>query len=185
LYEEGAVLNRTPILQGSWTMHEEMHIVMTKHSQTTTHCRLNHQCVGPFNGPDREWKMTFAQKRTLFGPEAQTVGFVPDAHFGFKAKWFVRDDSDIELVNFWGVSGWLYKAIIGRFNTMAVIDLTPTDIFGISCMENDIPYLGLCFTKHHVDALNHRLASCVFEKFTVKNSPLYKEKLAQTLGKYR
>jgi hypothetical protein len=166
---------------------EHMHIVMSPEALTSTG-RPNKHYVGttsgntifPVGNPDNEWKLTVAQKRTLYGPDARTIDYDPDAH---KAKLVIRDDSAIEPVNFWGMTHLLYEEIIHRIQAKAVIDLTATDTFALTCIEVGIPYLGLCLTSHHVDLLKHRLSAAVFEKFTVENNPLYKAKLAQTVSK--
>jgi hypothetical protein len=133
-------------------------------------------------GPDSAWKMTVAQKRTIYGPDARTVDVMPDYYFPTTNR-PVRDDSDIEPVNYWGMTHLLYAEIIHRLQAKAVIDLTASDVFAVSCIEAGIPYLGLCLTSQHVDALTHRLMSSVFQKCTVDGNPLYRAKLAHTLDK--
>ena len=54
-----------------------------------------------------------------------------------------------------------------------VIDCTASEgNLAAVCLENDIPYLGFCFTEAHRDALKRRLAQVVFMKFMDKNSKL-------------
>ena len=189
IYAEGAITHRRTIVRGFMTVDqtEYMHIVMAPEALISTG-RPNKHYVGTTSGnaimgvgsPDGEWKMTVAQKRTLFGPEARTVDFDPDSH---KAKLVARDDSDIEPVHFWGMTHLLYEEIIHRLQAKAIIDLTATDVFAMTCIEVGIPYLGLCLTSQHVDALKRRLSASVFEKFTIEGNPLYKAKLAQTVDK--
>ena len=146
---------------------ENLHIVMSPDAMTSTG-RPNKHYPGTTSGnaimgvgsPDSEWKLTVAQKRMLFGPDARTVDIDPD-----KSKLVVRDESDLEPVNFWGMSNLLYEELIHRLQAKAVIDLTATDSFALTCIEVGIPYLGLCHTSHHVDHLKRRLSSSVFEKY--------------------
>jgi hypothetical protein len=189
IYAETAITHRRTIVRGFMTVDqtEHMHIVMSPDALTPPG-RQNKHYLGTTAGnaimgvgcPDNEWKMTVAHKRMLFGPDARTVDFDPESQ---KAKLVIRDDSDIEPVNFWGVTHLLYEEIIHRLQAKAVIDLTATDVFAMTCIEVGIPYLGLCLTSHHVDALKHRLTSLVFEKFTAEGNRLYKAKLAQTVDK--
>jgi hypothetical protein len=166
---------------------ENMHIIMSPDALIST-SRPNKHYVGttsgnsifPVGSPENEWRLTVAQKRALYGPDARTIDYDPDSH---KAKLAVRDDSAIEPVNFWGMTHLLYEEIVHRLQAKAVIDLTATDTFALTCIEVGIPYLGLCLTSQHVDLLKHRLSAAVFEKFTVENNPLYKATLAQTVSK--
>lgn len=189
IYAEGAVAHRKSVVRGFMTLDqtEHMHIMMSPEATTSTGRPNKHytgttsgNTIFPVGHPDNEWKLTVSQKRTLYGPDARTVDYDPDAH---KAKLVARDDSAIEPVNFWGMTHLLYEEIIHRLQAKAVIDLTATDTFALTCIEVGIPYMGICLTTHHVDLLKHRLSAAVFEKFSAENTPLYKAKLAQTVSK--
>ena len=92
-----------------------------------------------------------------------------------------RNDTDIEPVHYWAMTPLLYHEVVHRLQAKAIIDLTATDTFATVCIELGIPYLGICHTSVHVDALKRRLATVVFDKFTVEGNPLYKSQLAQTI----
>jgi hypothetical protein len=167
---------------------EHMHVVMSPDAEAMSARQNKHYAgttcgnaiMGAAQPPDndREWKMSIGQKKVLYGPEARTI----DTEADNKSRLPPREDSDIEPVHFWAMTPLLYQEIIHRLMGKAVIDLTATDVFAMTCIEMGIPYLGICHTSNHVDCLKRRLTSAVFDKFTVEGSPLYKAPLAQTVN---
>ena len=189
VYAETAITHRRSIVRGFMTVEqtENMHVVMSpeaetlpsrpnKHYQGTT---SGNAIMGVGHPEDREWTLTFAQKKTLFGPEARTTDVDDDPRKMKGEK--PRNDTDIEPVHYWAMTPLLYHEVVHRLQAKAIIDLTATDTFATVCVELGIPYLGICHTSVHVDALKRRLATVVFDKFTVEGNPLYKSQLAQTI----
>jgi hypothetical protein len=192
VYAESAVTHRRSIVRGFMTVEqtENMHVVMSpdaetlpgrpnKHFQGTT---SGNAIMGVGHPEEREWTMTVGQKKTLFGPDARTTDIDDEPRRPGRGE-KPRDDTDVEPVHFWAMTPLLYHEIVHRLQAKAVIDLTATDTFATVCVELGVPYLGICHTSSHVEALKRRLATVVFDKFTVEGNPLYKSQLAQTIHK--
>ena len=141
------------------------------------------ELIGPPIDHEKEWKMTFAQKKLLYGPDGRTVDAEQPPPTINKSNRTQREDSDVEPIHFRQLTSLMYQEIIHRLQGKAVIDLTATDTFALVCIELGIPYLCICHTGHHVDFIKRRLSSAVFNRFTTDNNPLYKTQLAQTVHK--
>ena len=138
--------------------------------------------------PIETWRLTVAEKRRLLG-DARTIGAsnlpgqVNLEDIGDVAH-RTRDDTDIEPMNFDQMVPKVYGEILHRSGAKAVIDLTCADgALAAECVAQNIPYLGVCFSAAHAEALNSRLAAVVFRKFTDEDSGMYKAKLAEMLSK--
>lgn len=60
-------------------------------------------------------------------------------------------------------------------NIKAVIDLAATEpTLPLVCLEWGVPFLGVCFNDHHLNALKHQLVRQVFKQFSVQKSSLFK-----------
>jgi hypothetical protein len=125
------------------------------------------------------WKLTFREKKQLYGNEARTVCADDD-----KSHYPPRNDADIDPVNYWQMSPQLYEELLWRTNAKAVLDISCcVDTLAVACLEPRIMYAGICFTPSGVDFLKKRLAAVVFQKFLDESSPIYKPALAQTVNK--
>lgn len=188
VYSESALTTNRQLVRGFMTVDqtELMHIVMAP-SASAPQTRPNKHFQGSTSGnaimgvgaSDIEWRVSVGQKRAMYGPDARTIDYDPEVS---KAKLHVREDSDIEPMNYWSMPTLLYQEIVHRVQAKVVLDLTATDAFAITCLELGIPYFGLCLTTIHMESLRTRLTSLIFEKFSVEGNPLYKAKLAQTIN---
>jgi hypothetical protein len=125
------------------------------------------------------WKLTVVEKNQLYGKDARTQS-TDDA----KSNYPVRNDGDIEPVNYWQMSPQLYEELLWRTNAKAVLDLCCcVDTLAVACLELGIMYAGVCFTPSGVALLKKRLEVVVFQKFLDESSPIYKPTLAQTVNK--
>ena len=125
------------------------------------------------------WKLTVAEKRQLYGNAARTQS-IDDS----KSNYPVRNDCNIEPVNYWQMSPQLYEELLWRTNAKAVLDLSCcVDTLAVACLELGLMYTGVCFTSSGVELLTHRLHAVVFQKFLDESSPIYKPALAQTVNK--
>ena len=195
VYSEAAITHRRSVVRGFHTVQqsEHMHVIMAPETEPLQ-SRPNKNypgsssgdmigLVGPPIDHEHEWKMTFVQKKLLYGPDGRTVDTEQLPPTINKSNRTQREDSDVEPVHYWQMTSLLYQEIIHRLQGKAVIDLTATDTFALVCIELGIPYLGICHTGHHVDFIKRRLSSAVFNRFTTENNPLYKTQLAQTVHK--
>ena len=74
-----------------------------------------------------------------------------------------RKDSDLEPVSYCSLPIELYEELL-NLEVKAVIDCTSGDMqFANACIRAEIPYLGVCWTDHHVEMAYTRLAHVVFK----------------------
>ena len=126
---------------------------------------------------DCVWKMPVAQKKLHYGAEGRTT-----EHEESRDKYPVRNDDDMEPVNFWQMAPQVYEELLWRMNAKAVIDMTSNiDTLPVVCLEQGIMYVGITFNSQAVENLKRRLAVVVFQKFLDEASPLYKASLAKTI----
>jgi hypothetical protein len=121
--------------------------------------------------------MPVGQKKLHYGAEGRTT-----EHDEGRDRYPVRNDDEMEPVNFWQMSEQVYDELLWRMNAKAVIDMTANvDTLPVVCLEAGIMYVGITFNSQAMENLKRRLAVVVFQKFLDEASPLYKAPLAKTI----
>lgn len=133
--------------------------------------------------PIDTWRLTVGEKRHMMG-EARSMGQAATSEKGpSDSTSYVRDDSEVEPMNFEQMLPEVYGEILYRAGAKAVVDLTCSDgVLAAECLALSIPYIGMCFSSSHAAALGARLSSLVFQKFVTENSGIYKSGLASMLS---
>lgn len=89
---------------------------------------------------------------------------------------------DTAPVNFHGMSAKTWEELFFRTRTAAFWHLTAKEETpALVCIQDGIPYIGVCCNAAHIQLLTGKLQSEVFQKFLDKDSKLYKEDLAKLL----
>jgi hypothetical protein len=89
---------------------------------------------------------------------------------------------DTAPVNFHGMSAKTWEELIFRTRAIALWHLTAKEETpALVCIQNGIPYIGVCCNAAHIKLLVGKLQTEVFQNFLDKNSKLYKEDLAKLL----
>lgn len=135
---------------------------------------------------DDLWKLSVGEKKTFYEKAARAAA-PPDedeeVEGGELPEASPRQPGDIEPMNFWSSDDKLYSELMHRVGCQAVIDLTATDgQFALSAIKASVPYLGVCQTAQHAEALAKWLTSSVFRLFLQEGSPLHKPSLAEVVG---
>jgi hypothetical protein len=109
------------------------------------------------------WSMTVADKKILIGPaNRQDAGDMADAGKP-------REDTDVEPVFYHGMPQQFFNNIIAAYSVIGVMDLSAgSGEVAKACLENRIPYHGLCLTDVHesklADHLTEFLYNCMIEE---------------------
>jgi len=143
--------------------------------------------VPDLQSPIETWRLTVGEKRHMMG-DARSMGQAVTAEKtvadGSSSTALVRDDDQVEPMNFEQMLPEVYGEVLYRAGAKAVIDLTCSDgVLAAECLTLSIPYLGMCYSPQHAAALGARLSSVVFRKFVTENSGIYKSALASMLSK--
>eukprot|EP00959_Pyramimonas_sp_CCMP1952_P367624 7700186-Pyramimonas_sp.AAC.1 len=73
-----------------------------------------------------------------------------------------KTDETMIPVNFHGMPVVYYKELIHMFYVKCVLDLTPTDAkFAWACLQERIAYVGVAFTKEHMEKIYSYLTDLV------------------------
>lgn len=186
-YSEESMQERCQISRGLADQMEFLHLV-TAGGLLLTKLPRKHfggTNTGNFLGPlslqplREQWQLTLGEKVKLYGFSRQAVEKERD-----EPPEHVRQSSDIEPATYWGSTCEFYDEVLLNYHVGCVLDATACcSNFAMSCIENNVPYIGLVRTEDHLRLLTKRLASEVLLRFATSGSSLHRPGLDKLLGK--
>ena len=139
------------------------------------------------------WQATYKQKKGLYGDNARILpSGRPDedatmTKSGEKRAPQVRKDGDVEPVTYHGIKHEMWEELMHQAGSQGrlkvIVDLTPLDpTLAMVAHAWKVPYIGICLTEEHRDALRRELTRRVFQLFTNQKSKHYNSEVADLLG---
>ena len=119
-----------------------------------------------------QWLVDRATKLKLYTPNGRHLSGGPNPEPDFPQPKF---DREREPVSWHSCHLKLYEEILVSFHVKAVVDLSTADeTFALACIQNQIPYLGVCWGDTHTQLLSQRLSEKMWELYKTAGSPLYR-----------
>ncbi len=126
--------------------------------------------------------MSPAEKKRIMGA-ARSQGESQDKDRDVAAEAVLPiNEEGAQPINYEQMIPEVYSELIHRVNAKVVYDCTASDsVLPHVCLQEGVPYMGLCYSAAHKKLLEERLAFLVFNDFVDEGSSLYKPKLAQIM----
>jgi hypothetical protein len=135
-----------------------------------------------------EFKLPRIDKKAVYGPH-NTLNVNPGGPAGLlevddcNADGDPEEDTDIVPVFYHTMPNSFYQELIHSFCGKGVVHLTcGNGEFALACIEQRVPYVGMCFTEAHVQTLSEYLTNRVFEAMQHEGHPLYQATMVVQLG---
>lgn len=164
---------------------ESIHVVSGPGAQQPRRNRLHWQgCTtagnvlsnAPLCNLNSGWCLTFKQKKDLYDTMRMPVGGASDG-----GQVPERNENAVEPTSWHMTSKPVWTELLrSETSATAVLDWCPMDVLPWTCIELGIPYVGICFSKTHVELLYERLGQLMFQKMR-EEGKFYRADLANLL----
>ena len=139
------------------------------------------------------WQATYKQKKALYGDNARILpSGRPDedatmTKSGEKRAPQTRKDGDVEPVTYHGIKTEMWEELMHQTGSQGrlkvIVDLTPLDpTLAMVAHAWKVPYIGVCLTEEHREALRRELTRRVFQLFMNQKSKHYNSEVVDLLG---
>ncbi|CAK0907003.1 unnamed protein product [Prorocentrum cordatum] len=129
----------------------------------------------------KEWHVLWKDKKLMYG--RKNLIAVGGKTEGIEPLQERKTDETMIPVNSHGMPMVYYKELIHMFYVKCVLDLTPTDAkFAWVCLQERIAYVGVAFTKEHMEKIYSYLTDLVKQAMADAWSKLFNKDYAKSLG---
>ncbi|CAK0880249.1 unnamed protein product [Prorocentrum cordatum] len=129
----------------------------------------------------KEWHVLWKDKKLMYGRKKMIA--VGGKTEGIEPLQERKTDETMIPVNFHGMPMVYYNELIHMFYVKCVLDLTPTDAkFAWACLQERIAYVGVAFTKEHMEKIYSYLTDLVKQAMADAGSKLFNKDYAKSLG---
>ena len=130
----------------------------------------------------KEWHVTWKDKKAMYGK--RNLIAVGGKTEGIQGEAERKTDSTVVPLSYHGMPIIFYKELLHMFFVKCVLDMTPLNAkFAWACLEERVAYVGVAFTKEHMDKIYLHLAELVKSAMADPGSKLFNKEYAKAVGK--
>eukprot|EP00959_Pyramimonas_sp_CCMP1952_P475036 9503984-Pyramimonas_sp.AAC.2 len=190
--EESLKKRRNRVHGGTGSLQQVEWVHMLAHSRISVPERRRKHFEGSTAGDlingielpelSKEWHVTWKDKKAIYGK--RNLIAVGGKTEGIQGEAERKTDSTVVPISYHGMPLLFYKELLHMFFVKCVLDMTPLNAkFAWACLEERVAYVGVAFTKEHMEKIYLHLAELVKSAMADPGSKLFNKEYAKAVGK--